>query len=115
MAENASPDQLRARLGRIEGQIRGIAKMLESDRACEDVVTQLMAVRSGIDTVGALVLDLHLGSCIGCAEPIERVELLRDSMRMWWRFAPGAAGFALGGMDDAPEIEAPVDGAAAEA
>jgi DNA-binding FrmR family transcriptional regulator len=100
MAELASPEQLRARLSRIEGQIRGIAKMLESDRACEDVVTQLMAVRSGIDTVGALVLDLHLGNCIGCAESTERVELLRDSMRRWWRFAPGAAGFAVGGLDD---------------
>ncbi len=101
MAEIASPEQLRARLSRIEGQIRGIAKMLESDRPCEDVVTQLMAVRSGIDTVGALVLDLHLGTCIGCAEPTERVELLRDSMRMWWRFAPGAAGFAVSGPDGA--------------
>ena len=87
------------RLRRIEGQIRGIAKMLESDRPCEDVVTQLMAVRSGIDTVGALILDLHLGNCIGHAEPVERIDSLRDSMRMWWRFAPGAAGFAVGGLE----------------
>ena len=95
MGESASPEQLRARLSRIEGQIRGISKMLESERPCEDVVTQLMAVRSGIDTVGALVLDLHLGACIGPNEnSVQRVEALRDSMRMWWRFAPGAAGFA---------------------
>lgn len=106
MPETASPEQLRARLSRIEGQIRGIAKMLDSDRPCEDVVTQLMAVRSGIDTVGALVLDLHLGNCIGCAEPTERVELLRDSMRMWWRFAPGAAGFAVDVLEAGPSIEA---------
>lgn len=105
MAETVSPEQLRARLSRIEGQIRGIAKMLESDRPCEDVVTQLMAVRSGVDTVGALVLDLHLGSCIDCAEPTERVELLRDSMRMWWRFAPGAAGFGVGAAEAAAAIE----------
>ncbi len=106
MADTASPEQLRARLSRIEGQIRGIAKMLDSDRPCEDVVTQLMAVRSGIDTVGALVLDLHLGNCIGCAEPTERVELLRDSMRMWWRFAPGAAGFAVDVLEAGASIEA---------
>ena len=93
MADMTSPEQLRARLSRIEGQVRGIAKMLESDRTCEDVVTQLMAVRSGIDTVGALMLDLHLGSCIGQNQPSESVNALRDSMRMWWRFAPGAAGF----------------------
>ncbi len=93
MAEMTSPEQLRARLSRIEGQVRGIAKMLDTDRACEDVVTQLMAVRSGIDTVGALMLDLHLGNCIGQQDAPANVAALRDSMRMWWRFAPGAAGF----------------------
>ena len=103
MPDTASPEQLRARLSRIEGQIRGIAKMLESDRACEDVVTQLMAVRSGIDTVGALILDVHLGNCIQ-ADDTRRVESLRDSMRMWWRFAPGAAG-----VGSVPESIAPLD------
>ncbi len=99
MPDMASPEQLRARLSRIEGQIRGIAKMLESDRQCEDVVTQLMAVRSGIDTVGALILDLHMCACVDKADPGNRVESLRDSMRMWWRFAPGAAGFGGVGPD----------------
>lgn len=100
MPEPISQEQLRARLSRIEGQIRGIAKMLESERPCEDVVTQLMAVRSGIDTVGALVLDQHLGACIGHEDGAElRVESLRESMRMWWRFAPGAAGFAVAPME----------------
>ena len=53
-------------------------------------MTQLMAVRSGIDTVGALILDLHLGACITTDDSTHRIESLRDSMRMWWRFAPGA-------------------------
>ena len=87
-----STDQLRARLRRIEGQVRGIAKMLESDRACEDVVTQLMAVRSSLDTVGALVLDSHLGRCLGEDTPREQVDALREAMRLWWRFAPAAGG-----------------------
>ena len=96
MTDPASPEQVSARLRRIEGQIRGIARMLESDRACDDVVTQLMAVRSGIDTVGALVLDTHLERCLGEAEGVAQVASLRDSMKLWWRFAPGAAGFAAG-------------------
>lgn len=87
-----STEQLRARLRRIEGQVRGIAKMLESDRSCEDVVTQLMAVRSSLDTVGALVLDGHLGRCLGENTPTEQVDALRDAMRLWWRFAPAAGG-----------------------
>ena len=105
MPDPNSPEQLRARLSRIEGQIRGIAKMLESDRPCEDVVTQLMAVRPGIDTVGALVLDLHLGNCIRTTEdPGTRIDSVRESMRMWWRFAPGAAGFAVGGVETSIEV-----------
>ncbi len=83
-------DQLQARLGRIEGQIRGIARMLESGRACEDVVTQLMAIRSGIDTVGGLVLDLHLAQCIEGETSQEQLESLRDSLKLWWRFAPAS-------------------------
>ena len=83
-------EKITARLRRIEGQIRGIARMLEEDRACEDVVTQLMAVRSSIDNVGAVVLDVHLGKCIEGTEPGSQVDALRDAMRLWWRFAPGA-------------------------
>ena len=93
MVEEVSHEQLRARLSRIEGQIRGITRMLDSDRECEDVVTQLMAVRSGIDTVGALLLDVHLGRCIGGDNAGDQIEALRQSMRLWWRFAPASGGF----------------------
>jgi DNA-binding FrmR family transcriptional regulator len=103
MSDPASPEQVSARLRRIEGQIRGIARMLESERACEDIVTQLMAVRSGIDTVGALVLDTHLERCLAPDEGVQQIESLRDSMKLWWRFAPGAAGFAPGAELD-PQI-----------
>ena len=87
-----SNEQLVARLRRIEGQIRGIARMLDADRTCEDVVTQLMAVRSSIDTVGAVVLDQHLERCVSVGDAAAQVEALRDSMRLWWRFAPSAGG-----------------------
>ena len=97
MAEDINPEQLRARLSRIEGQVRGIPKMLESDRACEDVVTQLMAVRSGIDTVGALVLDVHLGRCLDGSAMEDQVDALRESMRLWWRFAPSSGGLGADG------------------
>jgi CsoR family transcriptional regulator, copper-sensing transcriptional repressor len=85
-------DQLVARLRRIEGQVRGIAKMLNEERSCEDIVTQLMAVRSSIDTVGAAVLDTHLCSCVNGKNGEQQVEALRDAMRLWWRFAPAAGG-----------------------
>src|SRR3990167_10850010 len=90
MAE--SNEQLIARLRRIEGQVRGIARMLDGDRTCEDVVTQLMAVRSSIDTVGAVVLDAHLANCVAGRDGAAQVEALREAMRLWWRFAPAAGG-----------------------
>ena len=86
-----SSDQLHTRLRRIEGQVRGIARMLEEGRTCEDIVTQLMAVRSSIDTVGAVVLDQHLCNCIDPeSDPGDQVVALRSAMKLWWRFAPAA-------------------------
>lgn len=111
MPQDSSPEKLQARLSRIEGQIRGIARMLESDRACEDIVTQLMAVRSGIDNVGGLILDTHLGKCIGMSgeSPEQQVDALRESMRLWWRFAPSSGGLGAAGetAETADPIEAP--------
>ncbi|RLT42004.1 MAG: metal-sensitive transcriptional regulator [Chloroflexi bacterium] len=85
-------EQLIARLRRIEGQVRGIARMLDGERTCEDVVTQLMAVRSSIDTVGAVVLDTHLEQCVAGRSADEQIEALREAMKLWWRFAPAAGG-----------------------
>lgn len=52
------------RLSRLEGQIRGISKMLEEDRSCQDVVTQLSAVKAGIDKVIALMVTENLMACV---------------------------------------------------
>ena len=107
MGEPESTERIGARLRRVEGQIRGIARMLEEGRACEDVVTQLMAVRSGIDTAGALILDTHLERCLAQDDSPERIAALRDSMKLWWRFAPGAAGFGAGDEAETAPAEQP--------
>jgi DNA-binding FrmR family transcriptional regulator len=93
MANETTPEQIQARLRRIEGQVRGIAKMLASDRACEDIVTQVMAVRASIDNVGALILDTHLDTCLDADSAGSQVDSLRETMRLWWRFAPASTGF----------------------
>ena len=51
------------RLKRIEGQIRGLQKMVADERDCESIVTQLAAVRSAIDSAGALVLNNYIKIC----------------------------------------------------
>ena len=55
------------RLSRIEGQVRGIARMVESDRYCIDILTQLQAVRSALARVETQLLKGHLDHCIESA------------------------------------------------
>ena len=52
------------RLSRIEGQVRGISKMLDEGRYCVDVLTQLQAVRAALAKVETTMLRDHLGHCI---------------------------------------------------
>jgi DNA-binding FrmR family transcriptional regulator len=52
------------RLGRIEGQVRGIARMVEEDRYCLDIVTQISAVRAALRRVEEEVLRDHMTHCV---------------------------------------------------
>jgi CsoR family transcriptional regulator, copper-sensing transcriptional repressor len=52
------------RLGRIEGQVRGIARMVDEDRYCIDILTQLSAVRAALRRVEDEVLRDHVGHCV---------------------------------------------------
>jgi DNA-binding FrmR family transcriptional regulator len=52
------------RLKRLEGQVRGIARMVEEDRYCVDVLTQIAAVRAALKGVEKLVIDDHAAYCI---------------------------------------------------
>ncbi len=77
---------LLARLRRIEGQIRGIQRMLEEDRVCEDIVTQLMAARSSLDQVGVRLLDHHVERCLCNDEtPEQAVRNMQQALKMWMR------------------------------
>ena len=55
------------RLKRVEGQVRGVTRMIEDDRYCIDVLTQIQAVRAALNKVGAEMLKAHLGHCIESA------------------------------------------------
>ena len=62
--ERDNKPRLLNRLNRIEGQVRGIARMVEEDRYCIDVLTQLQAVRAALAKVETEMLRDHLGHCI---------------------------------------------------
>ena len=57
-------DKLQDRLRRIEGQVRGLQKMVDEDRYCIDVLTQVSAVRSALESVALLLLADHTEHCV---------------------------------------------------
>ena len=61
---SASKDQLIARLRRIEGQVRGVQRMVEDDRYCIDVVTQISAIEGALEKVALGLLDSHTRHCV---------------------------------------------------
>jgi DNA-binding FrmR family transcriptional regulator len=63
----ADKDQLMKRLARIEGQVRGIAKMIDEDRYCIDILTQLGAVDTALEAVAIKVLEEHVQHCVAGA------------------------------------------------
>jgi CsoR family transcriptional regulator, copper-sensing transcriptional repressor len=60
----ASKEQLIARLRRIEGQVRGVQRMVEDDRYCIDVVTQISAIEGALEKVALGLLDSHTRHCV---------------------------------------------------
>jgi DNA-binding FrmR family transcriptional regulator len=77
----ATKDQLLARLRRIEGQIRGIEGMVQDDRYCIDVLTQISAAQAALDKVALGLLDDHAHLCvIGAETAAERDEKTAELM-----------------------------------
>ncbi len=52
------------RLARIEGQVRGVARMIEEDRYCIDVVRQIQAIKAALGSLETVILDDHLDTCV---------------------------------------------------
>jgi DNA-binding FrmR family transcriptional regulator len=75
------------RLARVEGQVRGLRRMLEEGRACGDVLTQLVAARSGLEQAALLILDEHLDTCIFENETVspEAMKQLKETLRLFSR------------------------------
>jgi len=59
-----SKENYAKRLRRIEGQVRGISKMIDEDKYCIDVLTQISAVNSALQSVALGLLEEHLGHCV---------------------------------------------------
>ena len=76
----ATKQQLIARLRRIEGQVRGIENMVEQDRYCIDILTQINAAQAALDKVALGLLDDHAHHCVAGADPSDRAEKTEELM-----------------------------------
>src|SRR5215204_2322337 len=74
------------RLRRIEGQVRGVQRMVEDDKYCLDILTQLSAIIAGSRATGLLVLEDHIRGCVVNAAPDEREAALAELMSAIERF-----------------------------
>ncbi len=69
---NSYDDKVKNRVKRIEGQLRGVLKMMEEGKDCKEVITQLSAVRSGVDRTIGLIVSQNLIECIQNADGDEK-------------------------------------------
>ncbi len=70
-------EDMLVRLRRIEGQVRGLQRMIEERRQCEEVITQIMAARAALDKVGLMALQQYVEECIPTCSDAERMRLKR--------------------------------------
>jgi CsoR family transcriptional regulator, copper-sensing transcriptional repressor len=71
----------RKRLARIEGQVRGVAKMIEDERYCIDIVRQIQAIKSALSSLEGVVLDDHLETCVQTALKSDNIEQRREKVQ----------------------------------
>ncbi len=86
---SGSKDAHLNRLKRIEGQIRGVTKMVEEDKYCIDILTQIAAVTKALQSVGLGLLNEHVNHCVMTAassdQPSEARELVDEATRAFER------------------------------
>jgi DNA-binding FrmR family transcriptional regulator len=89
----STQESIRRRTNRIAGQVAGIQRMIEDDRYCVDILNQISAVRSALDSLGVELLTSHLRTCVigqdsqhPKAKPMEPSELVSEVHRVLSRF-----------------------------
>jgi DNA-binding FrmR family transcriptional regulator len=82
---SATKEQLLKRLARVEGQVRGVSRMVENERYCIDVLTQISAIQAALDKISLGLLDDHARHCMqgksgAPSDPEERVDELMGAV-----------------------------------
>jgi len=87
--QSETKESVRKRLNRVEGQVRGIGRMIDEDRYCIDIVTQIGAVRAALRRIEEEVLRDHVGHCVEHAirsgKPDEQRKKIAELMEVFGR------------------------------
>jgi len=80
----STKDEILTRMKKIEGQVKGIQKMIEEDKECSDIMVQISAIRSAINKVGGIIMDKYVKEClydsIANGKDEERVSRIIDTI-----------------------------------
>ncbi len=86
MAQNHK-EQVVARLRSIEGHVRGVARMVEEEAYCIDVIKQTLAIIKAVDKLNAVILDNHLNTCVTTAirsdNPTDRERVIKELLEIF--------------------------------
>ena len=69
--------EITARLRKVEGQVRGLQRMVDEERDCETILIQLMAARSALDKVGLLIVSNYIDECLPGEDPKVKEKAIR--------------------------------------
>ncbi|MGL5695294.1 MAG: metal-sensitive transcriptional regulator [Peptostreptococcaceae bacterium] len=81
LSDNNDREALIKRLKRIEGQVKGIQRMVEEERYCVDVLVQISAIRSAINKVGSIILENHIKGCVASSIKDDDTELTDQTIK----------------------------------
>ncbi|SCI04357.1 metal-sensitive transcriptional regulator [Romboutsia sp. 1001713B170207_170306_H8] len=81
LAQGNDKEALIKRLKRIEGQVKGVQKMVEDERYCVDILVQVSAIRSAINKVGSIILENHIKGCVTNSLKNDDTELTEETIQ----------------------------------
>jgi DNA-binding FrmR family transcriptional regulator len=77
--------QIKARLARIEGQVRGIQKMIDEGRPCDDILTQVLAARTALERTAGEIVGTYIDECLTESSPDEARSRLTRTVKLLTR------------------------------
>lgn len=86
MNETNIKKELVDRLKRIEGQIRGVIRMIEDERNCDEILTQVASLKAALNKIGVLILENHLKICVNKAKNKKKLEDFNEFLEVFSRF-----------------------------